>query len=239
LNEISIIKIKEKQINYHIISPMRRKNSRNKKYNYPAQINNTKNQRSKGRKNKNDFDSNFEKQEVFYSEREPDEKKIIKNKLLNNGNINHNEQDSIFSEKKHRRHNKMIIDNKEALEDDINSVRSERNLRRKCEQNGNLCNSLAIEIDVPKNFSKNKRNNNRNQTKNINNLKKDLKKAKSRKEKVKKNNNLNINSPKNKNARKSFTFLDLIKQENHQNLRNSMILAQPNFINNNFDKIKH
>ena len=173
---------------------MRRKNSRNKKYNIPPQINNTKNQRSKGRKNKNYFDSYFEKQEVFYSEREPDEKKIIKNKLLNNGNINHNEQDSIFSEKKHRKHNKMIIDNKEALEDDINSVRSERNLRRKCEQNCNLCNSLTIEIDVPKDFSKNKRNNNRNQTKNIINLEKDLKKAKSRKEKVKKNNNLNINN---------------------------------------------
>ena len=61
-------------------------------------------------------------------------------------------------------------------------------------------------------------------------------KAKIKKEK---NSNLNINNPKNKNARKSFTFLDLIKQENHQNLRNSMILAQPNFINNNFDKIKH
>ena len=63
--------------------------------------------------------------------------------------------------------------------------------------------------------------------------------VKRQKSKKKKNNNLNINSPKNKNARKSFTFLDLIKQENHQNLRNSMILAQPNFINNNIDKIKH
>ena len=58
---------------------------------------------------------------------------------------------------------------------------------------------------------------------------------KSKKKKIN-NNNLTINSPKN-NDRKSFTFLDLIKQENHQNLRNSMILTQPNFLNNNKEKI--
>ena len=79
---------------------MKRRNSRNKKYYNQKEDNSIKNPRIKGeRKKRNDTNSNFEKQEIFYSERNEDGKKIIKNILDDNFLMNNDDINSAWEEK--------------------------------------------------------------------------------------------------------------------------------------------
>ena len=235
MNEIIIIKHYKKQNNYPNKSLMKRRNSRNRKYYNQTENNSIKNQRIKGEKKKrNDINSNFERQEIFYSERNEDGKKIIKNILDDNFLMNNDDINSIHSKRKPGRKNKKIINNKMALEDDIYSVRSERNLRKKCEPGVDLINSLTIEIERPNNFKNNKRRNNRKQSKinnnnnNILNLKNDLKEEKTRKGKIQKNFINDINE--------EFHYIPIKEEQIRKRTTRSLITRNKN---NKIENVKN